>query len=79
MVPVEFVALDVEAGRLQAPTAVPPLGSLKFFVFTRLESVDPAIAEIASIIAGVTRLPDANHHLAQPVRGAFGQRGRAPR
>ncbi len=79
MVPVEFVALDVEAGRLQAPTAVPPLGSLKFFVFTRLESVDPAIAEIASIIAGVTRLPDANHHVAQPVRGAFGQRGRAPR
>ncbi|OGA64554.1 MAG: hypothetical protein A3G81_24400 [Betaproteobacteria bacterium RIFCSPLOWO2_12_FULL_65_14] len=79
MVPVSFVGADVEAGILQAPAAVPPLGSLKFFVATRLESVDPAIGEIASIVAGVTRLPESAQQAAQPVRGPFGQKGRASR
>jgi len=64
---------------LQAPTAAPPLGTLKFFVATRLESVDPAIAEIASIVADVTRLSNGDHKVAQPVRAVFGQKGRAPR
>jgi DNA-binding transcriptional LysR family regulator len=77
MVPAYFVAADVEAGTLQAPTASPPLGSLKFFVATRLESVDPAIAEIASIVADVTRLPDSSQLAIQPVRGPFGRKGRA--
>ena len=79
LVPSYFVAADVEAGILQAPTAAPPLGTLKFFVATRLESVDPAIAEIASIVADVTRLSDVNHKVAQPVRAVFGQKGRGPR
>jgi DNA-binding transcriptional LysR family regulator len=79
MVPFELVAADIEAGRLQAPVSTPPLGSLKFFVATRLESVDPAIAEIASIVAQVTRLPDPGQQLAQPVRAPFGQKGRGPR
>lgn len=77
MVPTSFISADVQAGILQAPTAVPPLGSLKFFVATRAESVDPAIAEIASIVAEVTRLPELNG--AQPVRAPFGQRGRSAR
>lgn len=79
MVPAELAADDVEAGRLQAPAALPSLGSLKFFVATRLESVDPAIAEIASIVAQVTRLPDSVQALAQPVRAPFGQKGRGAR
>jgi DNA-binding transcriptional LysR family regulator len=79
MVPAELVAADLETGRLQAPTAAPPLGSLKFFVITRQESVDPAIAEIAAIVAEVTRLPDVNQRTTQAVRGAFGRRGRVPR
>lgn len=78
MVPADLAAADVEAGTLQAPAAVPPIASLKFFVATRLESVDPAISEIASIVAETTRLPDATPKPAQPVRGAFGQR-RGPR
>ena len=79
LVPAYFVAADVEAGILQAPTAAPPLGTLKFFVATRLESVDPAIAEIASIVAEVTRLSDVDHKVAQPVRAVFGPKGRGPR
>jgi len=79
LVPAYFVAADVEAGTLQAPTAVPPLPTLKFFVATRLESVDPAIAEIASIVAEVTRLSNGDHKVAPPVRAVFGQKGRGPR
>lgn len=79
IVPAYFVTQDVEAGILQAPPAAPPLGSLKFFVATRLESVDPAIAEIASIVVEVTRLPEAKAKLAQPLTGAFGQKARGPR
>ena len=79
MLPAHFAGADVEAGTLQAPTAVPPLGSLKFFVATRLESVDPAIAEIAAIVAEVTRLPEPGLPTTQPVRGRFGQKGRALR
>jgi DNA-binding transcriptional LysR family regulator len=79
MVPAGLVATDLANGTLQAPTAVPPIATLKFFVATRLESVDPAIAEIASIVAEVTRLPEIGVAAAQPIRGAFGQKSRVPR
>lgn len=79
MVPSFFVTADVEAGTLQAPVADPPLGTLKFFVATRHESVDPAIGEIASIVAKVTRLPEVSQKIAQPIRGVFGLKGRGPR
>ena len=73
MVPVDLVVADLDAGTLLAPTPVPPLASLKFFVTTRAESVDPAIAEIASVVARVTRLPE----LAQGVvRRVFPAKGR---
>lgn len=58
MVPLDLVASDIDAGALVAPTPVPPLATLKFFVTTRAESVDPAIAEIASVVVRVTRLPE---------------------
>lgn len=47
--------------------------------FQRLESVDSAIAEIAGIVVEVTRLPEANHKSAQPVRGEFGKKSRGKR
>jgi DNA-binding transcriptional LysR family regulator len=79
MVPTALVEADVQAGTLQAPTAVPPLRSLKFFVVTRLESVDPAITEIASIVADVARLPDSNHIVARAARGTMTRKGRGIR
>jgi len=80
LVPSIFDAAEFDAGDLPARTAAPPLGTLQFFVATRLESVDPAIAEIASIVADVTRLSDVSpHKVAQPVRAVFGQKGRGPR
>ena len=72
-----LAAADIQSGVLQALVAHPAIASLKFFVATRLESVDPAIAEIASIVARVTRLPEAQKAV-QPVRGAFGRKGRGP-
>jgi DNA-binding transcriptional LysR family regulator len=67
MVPFDLVAADIGAGTLVAPTAVPPLASLKFFVTTRAESVDPAIAEIASVVARVTRLPELQQAVVRRV------------
>ena len=58
MVPTDLVVPDIDTGILLAPTPVPPLPSLKFFVTTRAESVDPALAEIASVVADVIRLPE---------------------
>jgi DNA-binding transcriptional LysR family regulator len=58
MVPIDLVATDIDAGTLLAPTPVPSLATLKFFVTTRAESVDPAIAEIAAVVARVARLPE---------------------
>lgn len=75
MVPAEFAAADIQSGVLQAPVALPAIASLKFFVATRLESVDPAIAEIASIVAQVTRIPESGAKLVKP---AFGRKGRGP-
>jgi DNA-binding transcriptional LysR family regulator len=73
VVPAELAAVDIQSGILQAPTAVPPIASLKFFVATRLESVDPAIAEIASIVAQVTRLPETTTRLVQAALVRKGQ------
>lgn len=73
MVPVDLVAQDIEAGVLLAPTPVPALASLKFFVTTRAESVDPAIGEIAEVIARVTRLPELPQTV---VRRVFPAKGR---
>jgi DNA-binding transcriptional LysR family regulator len=73
MVPVDLVAADLATGILLAPTPVPPLASLKFFVTTRAESVDPAIAEIASVVARVTRLPELPQAV---VRRVFPAKGR---
>jgi DNA-binding transcriptional LysR family regulator len=74
LAPPYFVSADVEAGTLQTPTPAPALTSLKFFVATRLESVDPAIGEIASIVARATRLPEVEIvATGQVVKGPFGK------
>jgi hypothetical protein len=46
---------------------VPPLATLKFFVTTRAESVDPAIAEIAAVVARVARLPERPQAMVRQV------------
>jgi DNA-binding transcriptional LysR family regulator len=56
LVPADLAANDIEAGTLRAPTPIPSLGSLKFYVSTRLECIDPAIPEIAAIVAKATQL-----------------------
>ena len=70
MVPAELVAADIAAGTLRAPAPVPPLPPLTFFVATRAESIDPAIAEIARIVAEVTRLPPLGELATAPARSA---------
>jgi DNA-binding transcriptional LysR family regulator len=70
LVPEALAAAEIASGRLRAPVAVPALPPLTFFVATRAESVDPAIAEVARIVAEVTRLP--------PLEEALGaKRGKA--
>jgi LysR substrate binding domain-containing protein len=70
MVPEELVTAEIAAGTLRAPAPVPPLPPLTFFVATRAESIDPAIAEIARIIAEVTRLPPLGELATAPARSA---------
>jgi hypothetical protein len=67
MVPADLVASDIEAGTLQAPMPEPALASLKFYVANRLECIDPAIPEIAAIVAKVTQLA---HSTRRPVTEA---------
>lgn len=57
MVPMELVTAEITSGTLLAPEARPPLPKLTFFVATRAKTVDPAIPEIAQIIADITQLP----------------------
>jgi DNA-binding transcriptional LysR family regulator len=59
MAPKDLVAQDIEAGTLTALPGEPALPPLTFFVATRLESVDPALDDIARMVADVTRLPAA--------------------
>lgn len=58
MAPMELVAADVAAGTLHALKPNPPLQPLTFFVATRAESIDPAVADIAKIVVDVARLPE---------------------
>jgi len=57
MMPLELVGADIEAGTLRILIAEPPLRPLTFFVATRAESIDPAVADIAELVATVVRLP----------------------
>jgi DNA-binding transcriptional LysR family regulator len=57
MMSLDLVAADIEAGTLRALVPNPPLRPMPFFVATRAESIDPAVADIAEIIVEVTRLP----------------------
>ena len=55
----DLVLDDVKAGTLVAPPPLPTLGQMRFYVATRAGSVDPAVPEIASIVANnVLRLPE---------------------
>ena len=57
MAPLDLVADDLAAGRLAVLAADPPLPLLTFFVATRRASVDPALDEVARLVADITRLP----------------------
>lgn len=57
MMPLDLVAVDIKAGTLRGLMPNPPLRPLPFFVATRAESIDPAVADIAEIVVEVTRLP----------------------
>lgn len=59
LMPQRFVAADLQAGKLLAPVAEPPLGALKFYVATRAGGIDPAVPEIAAIVAKAAQLLDA--------------------
>ena len=69
LMPQRFVAADLQAGKLLAPVAEPPLGALKFYVATRAGGIDPAVPEIAAIVAKAAQLLDAKptDSAAQPV------------
>lgn len=56
IVPESLVRADLEAGGLIAPRAVPPIPPMRFVVATRLETLDPSTADVARIVAEVTRL-----------------------
>jgi DNA-binding transcriptional LysR family regulator len=70
MVPIDMVAQDIAAGTLLAPTPVPPLPALKFFVTTRADSLDPVVANIAAVIGGVTKLPRPSETVLRQVFSA---------
>ena len=57
MMPFELVTAYLRAGTLRVVNASPPLRPLPFFVATRAESIDPAVANIAQIVVDVTHLP----------------------
>lgn len=56
IVPEVLAKPDLHAGRLVSPVSQPPLNTLNMFVATRKDSVDPAIAEIATMVAQVVRM-----------------------
>jgi DNA-binding transcriptional LysR family regulator len=56
IVPESLVMKDVEDGALVAPQAIPAMAPMTFFVATRIETLDPAIADVARVVADVTRL-----------------------
>ncbi|KAF3996470.1 LysR family transcriptional regulator [Glaciimonas immobilis] len=57
MMPHELVKDDLEAGTLCALNASPSIPSITFFVATRVDSLDPAIADFAAIVTDICRLP----------------------
>ncbi len=59
-----YVAADIAAGTLLAPTSIPPIASLKFYVATRAGSIDPAIPEVAAIVAKAAQLPELGPEVA---------------
>jgi DNA-binding transcriptional LysR family regulator len=67
--PRELVAADVEAGILRVLQPEPPLRPLTFFVATRAESIDPAVADIAQIVVEVTRLSRPIEEISGPSAG----------
>lgn len=68
MMPFDLVAADIESGTLCALTANPPLRPLTFFVATRAEAIDPAVADIAQIVAVITRLSPVTREPARDAR-----------
>lgn len=54
--PKVLVIPDIEAGTLRAPMAEPPIPPMRFFVATRQDTLDPATADVARIVADATRL-----------------------
>lgn len=56
--PEELVTAEISSGELLALATEPPLPALTFFVATRRDSVDPALDEIATMVADLTRLPE---------------------
>jgi len=78
LVPAQLAAADLESGALLAPMPVPPLAPLKLFIATRSESVDPAVAEIASIMLEVTRLPPLLEPVAPKTDAAAPKAMRGP-
>ena len=57
MMPQELIKDDVENGTLCVLKTQPPIPSITFFVATRVDSLDPAIADFAAIVTEVCRLP----------------------
>jgi DNA-binding transcriptional LysR family regulator len=56
IVPETLVTRDIENSALVAPAAVPAIPPMTFFVATRVDTLDPATADVARIVADVTRL-----------------------
>ena len=71
IVPEGLVAHDIESGALHAPLAVPAIPPMTFFVATRLETLDPATADVARIVADVTRLASIPGEKETAERSAF--------
>lgn len=65
LMPKRFFAADLRSGKLLAPVAQPSLGALKFYVATRVGGIDPAVTEIAAIVAKAALL-----HGAKPADSA---------
>ena len=56
LIPESLVKHDIKTSALVAPRPDPPLPPIPFFVATRTGTLDPATADLARIVADVTRL-----------------------
>lgn len=85
IVPESLVVKDLEDGALVAPPAFPRMPPMTFFVATRIETLDPAIADVARVVADVTRLSSIearegpNESGARMTPQAAARRARRPR